>query len=234
LEYIAREPEKPKSLGEIAGHLDLNAGTCANIIKTMVTRRYIEKIDKQKGYCLGSMAYRLTGNDGYQKRLVDAAREEMEMLTRKTNENSLLCMISDDMRVVIHKVQSDNDLQANTAREKRVYDTSSGRLLIAFMGEEELEKFIEKYGLPSKNEWDGVSDKKSLFKQISKIRKDGYASQITSNQIIGLAFPVHQGERIMASLSVYMPVIRYNNANQSNILKQIQKAADRISEKLEK
>ncbi|MFT3933125.1 MAG: IclR family transcriptional regulator [Chitinophagaceae bacterium] len=234
LEYIAQEPEKPKSLGEIAGSLELNAGTCANIIKTMVARKYIEKIDKQKGYCLGPMAYRLTGNEGYQKRLVDAAREEMEQLTKKTNENSLLCMIRDDMRVVIHKVQSNNDLQANTAREKRVYDTSSGRLLVAFMAEEELEKFIDKYGLPLRDEWEGVSDKKSLLKQVNKIRKEGYASQITKNQIIGLAFPVSQGERTMASLSVYMPVVRYNNANQPEILKSIQRAADKISRKLEK
>ena len=219
LEYIAHEPEKPKNLGEIASSLNLNAGTCANIIKTMVTRNYIEKIDKQKGYCLGQMAYRLSGNEGYQKRLVDAAREEMEMLTKKTNENSLLCMIRDDMRVVIHKVQSDNDLQANTAREKRVYDTSSGRLLVAFMDDDELEKFIEKYDLPARDEWDTVTDRKSLTKQINKIKKEGYASQITSNQIIGLAFPVRQGGKIMASLSVYMPVVRYNNANQQEILK---------------
>ena len=50
LEYIAKDPDKPKALGEIASDLDLNAGTCANIIKTMVARKYLEKIDKQKGY----------------------------------------------------------------------------------------------------------------------------------------------------------------------------------------
>jgi DNA-binding IclR family transcriptional regulator len=233
LEYIAKEPDKPKALGEIAGDLDLNAGTCANIIKTMVARKYLEKIDKQKGYCLGPMAYGLTGNEGYQKKLVDAAREEMEILTKKTNENSLLCMIREDKRIVVHKVQSNNDLQANTAREKRVYDTSSGRLLIALLGETELEKFIEKYGLPAKDEWDSVSDRKSLMKQINKIRKEGYASQVTKNQIIGLAFPVYQGEKAIASLSVYMPVFRYDSANKQEILKIIKKAADRISKKLE-
>lgn len=232
LEFIAKEPERAKTLGEIAEALKLNAGTCANIIKTLVDRRYIEKLDKQRGYLLGQMPYVLSGNEGYQKSLVDAAREEMESLTKKTNENSLLCVLKGDIRLVIFKVQSDNDLQANTAREKRVYDTSSGRLLLAMLSDEELKKFIERYGLPLRDEWDGVSDEKTLIKYIRKIRKDGFASQITKNQIIGLAFPVFKNEKVIASLSVYMPVFRYNNADRADILRNIKKTAERISKKL--
>ncbi|WP_336515819.1 IclR family transcriptional regulator [Pollutibacter soli] len=232
LEYISKDPEKAKSLGEIAEKLNLNAGTCANIIKTMVDRKYIEKLDKQKGYLLGPMAYAISGNEGYNKSLVDAAREEMEGLTSLLNENSLLCIIKGDARVVIFKVQSDNDLQANTAREKRVYDTSSGRLLLSMLTDEEIEKFIERYGVPSKEEWEGAADKKGLLKQISKIRKDGYALQITRNQIIGIALPINSGKKTIASLSVYMPVSRYNNMNKLDLIKQIRKSADRISKKL--
>ena len=44
LELIAEEPEKQKSLSEISEKLDLNSGTCANIIKTLVSRNYINKI----------------------------------------------------------------------------------------------------------------------------------------------------------------------------------------------
>ena len=48
IEFIAREPEKPKSLSDIANTLELNAGTCANIIKTLVERNYIEKLEYKK------------------------------------------------------------------------------------------------------------------------------------------------------------------------------------------
>src|SRR5574340_1645545 len=90
LEFLASEPERPKSLSEIAEKLDLNSGTCANIIKTLVNRRYVEKLDKKRGYFLGAKAYGLTGNDGYKKDLIGAAKEILEGLTKKLNENSLL------------------------------------------------------------------------------------------------------------------------------------------------
>lgn len=232
LEYIAIEPDKPKPLGEIADDLNLNAGTCANIIKTLVTRKYLEKIDKQKGYCLGSKAYEISGNEGYQKGLVDAAREEMENLTKKINENSLLCLLKGDIREVILRVQSKNDLQANTASEKKACDTASGRLLIAMLAETELEKFISKYGVPTTEEWEGVSDTKSFYKQLNKIRTQGYAIQITINQIIGLALPIYKKGKVPAAVSIYMPVLRFNNLDKENIIRLVKKATDKITKKL--
>jgi DNA-binding IclR family transcriptional regulator len=232
LEFIAADADKPRPLGEIASALGLNAGTTANIIKTLVARNYLEKIDKQKGYCLGPMAYRLSGNEGYQKALINAAKPEMEAITRKMNENTLLCVLKGDMRIVILRVQSDNELQANTAIEKKASDTASGRLLIAMQEDTELEKYIAKYGVPEKEEWDGVTDKKSFLKQVNRIRTQGYAAQITKNQIIGLALPVMKAGRIIAALSIYMPVLRYNNSNKQEIIKLIRKASEKISKTL--
>jgi DNA-binding IclR family transcriptional regulator len=232
LEYIAKDPESPKPLGEIAADLNLNAGTCANIIKTMVTRKYIDKLGKQKGYCLGSKAYEITGNAGYQKELVDASREQMELLTSRMNENSLLCVLKGDIRSVIFRVQSKNYLQANTATEKKAYDTASGRLLLAMMTEPEIDKFIDKYGAPAKGEWEGVTDLKTLIKNLKKINSQGYAIQTTVNQIVGIALPVYQGDKVIAALSVYMPSLRFNNLKKMDIIKQIKKATDLIGAKL--
>ncbi len=232
LELIATDPDEPKPLGEIATALNLNAGTSANIIKTLVSRKYLEKIDKQKGYCLGPMAYRLIGNEGYQKGLINAAKPEMHSITKKMNENTLLCVLNGNMRVVILRIQSDNELQANTAIEKKAFDTASGRLLIAMLDDTGLDKFINKYGVPDNDEWDGVTNHKSFQKQINKIRTQGYAMQITKNQIIGLALPVYKNDKVIAALSIYMPVLRYNTSNKEEIIKLIKKASEKISKNL--
>jgi DNA-binding IclR family transcriptional regulator len=232
LEYIAKDPENPKPLGEIAEDLNLNAGTCANIIKTMVARKYLDKLDKQKGYCLGSKAYEITGNAGYQKDLVDASREQMELLTSKMNENSLLCVLKGDIRSVIFRVQSKNYLQANTATEKKAYDTASGRLLLAMKTEPEIEKYIAKYGVPAKGEWDGVTDIKSLTRNLKKINSQGYAVQTTVNQIVGIALPIFKEDKVIAALSVYMPSLRFNNLKKIDIIRHIKKATEIIGAKL--
>ena len=67
LEIVAANPEKPTALGEIADALGLNHGTCANIMKTLVTRNYLEQVGTKKGYILGAKSYALTNNDAYRK-----------------------------------------------------------------------------------------------------------------------------------------------------------------------
>jgi len=73
LEFVARDPERPKLLGEISAGINLKPGTCANIVKTLTLRGYLEKLDAQKGYLPGKQLYTLLGNTGYKKDLIEAA-----------------------------------------------------------------------------------------------------------------------------------------------------------------
>ena len=232
MEYIAIEPDKPKVLGDIAAALKLNLGTCANIIKTLVDRNYLEKLDKQRGYRLGQKAYSLSGNEGYERGLIEAAKEEMDALTQKLNENSLLCVLKGDKRIVIRRVQSNNELQANTATEKKVWNSASGRLLIAMLSDEQLEIFIDKYGLPSKEEWETASELKAFYKQIAKVREQGYAMQLTKNQILGIALPLYRNEKVIASLSMYMPASRFSKSDTERIVRLLKRSAERISKNI--
>ncbi|TKC65150.1 IclR family transcriptional regulator [Pedobacter hiemivivus] len=231
LEYISIEPDQPKPLSVIASHFNLNAGTCANIIKTLVTRKYIEKVEK-KGYCLGSQAYVLTGNEGYHKDLVKAAQKEMEALTSIYDENSLLSILVKDVRVAIVRVTGTNNIQVVTSKEKRVYDTASGRLLIAMLPEAELTVFITKYGLPKKEEWAEVKNEKSLRESLSLIKAQGYAKQVTAGNIVGFAVPVYSGERVLASLCLYMPEYRFHLAEEQKIVDDLLTTAEKIKKNL--
>ena len=53
LELVALKGDNDVGLGEIADTLGLNHGTCANILKTMIYREYIEKTSSRGGYRLG-------------------------------------------------------------------------------------------------------------------------------------------------------------------------------------
>lgn len=232
LEYVANGPDTAKSLSEIAGALDLNAGTCANIIKTIVERKYLEKIDKKKGYILGPRAYELTGNQGYKKALIDIAKGVMQDIVDSLNENCLLAILAGDTRKVIYNINGVHDLQAITSNEKKAFISATGRLLVAFLPEAELNTFIDQHGLPVKGEWVGAETKKGFLKEIEKIRKEGYATQISKNQIIGLSAPVWKNEKVVASLGVYMPEYRYHAADRKAILKLILSKAQYISNHL--
>lgn len=232
LEYLASEPDRPKPLSEIAKHLELNEGTCANIIKTLVNRKFVDKMEKRQGYCLGAKAYALTGNEGYKKELIAAAKKEMEKITAKLNENSVLAVLHKEIRLAIASVNSTHAVQAITSTEKRAYDSASGRLLIGMLPDVELPAFLEKYGLPKAGEWDEVRDEKSFLKEAGKIKQQGYAIQKTISKIVGLAVPVYLGEKVVASLSIYLPDFRYKNADKSELLDLLVQSAKRITRAL--
>lgn len=233
LEYLSIEPNDPKSLSVIANNFKLNPGTCANIIKTLMERKYVEKIDK-RGYCLGSKAYALTGNTGYQKDLVKAATKEMEFLTAKYNENSLIASLINNTRSAVVRVSGTQDIQVITSKEKSVYDTATGRLLLAMLPEAELHKFVVKYGLPKGEEWTAVKTEKSLLAQLESIRNNGYAKKVTTGKIIGFAVPVYITDKIINSLCLYMPEYRFKQTDEKLIVADLLTTAKAIEAALQK
>jgi len=232
LELLDKEPEIPKTLAEISGSLNLNPGTCANIIKTLITRNYIEKLDKQKTYTLGPLSYKLGGDESYKKHLIDAAKEELEKLTRKINETTLVSILSADMRISVVIAEGANDLAVQSNLIKKAYGTATGRLLISYLSDPELEKFVDKYGLPEPTHWKEIKSRKRLNEELQTIRANNYSLHITDSQIIGLAVPVYMDINVIASLGVYMPLFRFTNWKEGEILKMLHNTSKKISLKL--
>jgi IclR family KDG regulon transcriptional repressor len=233
LEIIASDPEKPRSLGDIANTLGLNHGTCANIMKTLVSRKYLEQVGTKKGYILGSRSYTLSGNDSYRKDLIEAAAPEMEKLTAALNENSLLAVLSGENRVVIHRVMAEQELQVRTSDEKRIYDAASGRLLLAMLSDAEIERFVGKYGLPSREVWAEADTLENFWSVIGQIRREEYAFQVLpGRQVIGLAVRVEKNAKVVASLSIYLPEYRYMSIDKTALINRLKSTGNQISLKM--
>ncbi len=229
LELIAKDPDKTLSLTEIADAQQLNYGTCANILKTLVDRKYVEQVGYKKGYRLGAMAYYLTGNLAYKRDLLLAAKTPMEQLTLEINETSLLGVIINNKRVTIYSVESEHALQARSKLEREVYETATGRLLLAFKSVDDIAAFIEKYGLPSEEIWAGMQTKEALMEALHKIKKDEFVKTHSTRHIVGLAVPIRKQGAVVASLSVFLPEIRFTKAHG----KQVAEALKRTSLQIE-
>ncbi|MFN4145997.1 MAG: IclR family transcriptional regulator [Runella sp.] len=233
LEIIAENPEYPTPLGEIADRLNLNHGTCANIMKTLVARQYLEQVGTKKGYILGAKSYTLTGNEAYRKDLIEAAKPEMEKLTIEINENCLLAVLNGDKRLVIHVTYANQELQVRTSPEKSVYDAASGRMLLAMLSEADIERFVAKYGLPTAENWKEADSVEKLKVLLAQFKKEECALQmLAGRQVVGLAVPIRRGERVVASLSIYLPEYRYMLADKAGLVYHLKAAAKRIAQRL--
>lgn len=228
IEYVAQNPNEPKLMGNIAKDLDLNLATCANIVKTLVSRGYLKKGIKEKGYSIGDHLLDISkGIFGFQD-LIALADKEMKLACQQLNENCILAILKNNHRVIIHQINGNQVIQATTPEDKEAYDSSTGRLLIAMLGDKELKNFIKNYGTPKKNIWPQADTQEKLLAQIAIIRSNGYALIEDTRQIVGVATPIFKNGKVIASFSVYMPSFRFNE----NIRKKMIETALAVSQKI--
>jgi len=234
LEFCAKKPEHVYTLGEISDQLKIHNSTCANILKTLVLRKYIENIGLKKGYRLGSMAYHLTGSSSFRKDLVMFAKNSMEDIVKELNETCILSVLrkSDMMRVILYQVQGHNELTVQTPIEKNVYRAATGHLLLSYLSENEISRMIVKFGLPDINDWREAATQEKLFLELQRIRKEGVIIRYDSNHIVGIAVPIMKEEHVIASISVYMPEMRYQGSMKELTLSRLKQISLEISERL--
>ncbi|MDD4515497.1 IclR family transcriptional regulator C-terminal domain-containing protein [Massilibacteroides sp.] len=234
LEFCSKHPDQVYSLTEIADSMKLNHATCANILKTLVSRNYIEQMGYKKGYRLGSMAYYLTGNFSSRTSLTKIAKPIIKELCELLNETVIIAIYNkhNHKRIVLHTEYTDHELQVRSNKEKDGYDASTGRLILAYLEREEQEAVIKKFGLPNSTIWREASTKESFFKELNKIKAQGIAYQTTPSHVVGIAVPVFYDNKIIASLGIYLPDFRFVGDLKNLIVDKLIDSAVQLTEQL--
>jgi IclR family transcriptional regulator, KDG regulon repressor len=219
LELVAQRKGQPISLTEISAELQINQATAANIINTIVSKNYLEHIGKKKGYRLGLSAYHLTNAVAYEQDLINVAREPMEKLTAKLNESCILGVLQNNKRYILHVVNSNQDIQVQIRSERNVYETASGRLLLAYLSDKELERFLQLNGLPNQELWKEATTYDGLRATLADIRMHGIAkTHIQMSHLKGFAVPIFNHDKVIAGLSVFVPEYRCNENKELNMI----------------
>jgi DNA-binding IclR family transcriptional regulator len=233
IELVAQRNGQAVSLTEISEELDINQATAANIINTIVSRGYMEHIGKKKGYRLGPAAFRLTNEIPYEQDLVNVARGVMEELTASINESSILGVLRNHKRYILHAVNAVQEIQVQLRSERNTYDTATGRLLLAYLSEKELERYIQHNGLPDAETWAEAQTLESLVAELGQIKKAGIVHTHKQNRHVkGFAVPIFINEQVVASLSVFLPEYRCSAAHQKEIVERLKASAGVIGQKL--
>lgn len=233
IELVVQRNGQSVSLTEISDELQINQATASNIINTMVSRGYLEHIGKKKGYRLGPATYRLTNEVPYGKELVNIAKDIMEELTAKLNESCIIGVLRNHKRYILHSVNATQEVQVNLSSERNIYETASGRILLAYLPEKELNRFIQQNGLPDAELWEEASTTEGLVEAFEKIKKEGIViTHLKNRHVKGFAVPVFSNDQVVAGLSIFLPEYRSSAARQKEIIQSLKAAALAISQKL--
>lgn len=229
LELVARRSGQAVSLTDISQELDLKQATAANIIKTLVNRGYLEHIGKKKGYKLGPAAFGLTNEVAYEQGLINASRHVMEALSARFNESCLLGVIRNHKRLILHIVNSNHEIQVQVRSERNVYETASGRLLLAYLSEKQLEQFLQQNGFPDKNLWPNADSLEGLKSELRDIKEKGIAiTHVKDKDYKGFAVPIYDNNVVVAGLSIFVPEYRCSAKREAEIIDAMNEATKQI------
>jgi len=234
LDFVAEDSEVPKSLSAIAGYARLNAGTCANIVKTLCEQNFLEQVGRKKGYILGPAVYYLARNGPYRKDIIKVAELFVTRLASMLHETVLVATLHQGKRSILLRVDGDNVLAVRNEflLQESVYDAPTGRLLLAFLPEPQLKGFIKEKGLPDRNSWPEAVTAKKLKDSLDVIRRQSLVVRTTGKDVVGIAFPIRQYGSVIAALGLFLPAYRFRGKHKHLILKSMKETAGKISENL--
>ena len=233
MKYLATDPQRRKKLNEIAGHLKMNASTCANIMKTMVQCGFVDQEKVRGGYMLGPMIYYLSRISAYRGDLVGAAEPLMAELVRQVNETVLLVILNGRERSILIQINGNQSIQIgrDLFQKDNVYQTATGRLLLAHLNKNALELFVAEQGLPG-SDWPEADSLPKLRKALEKIRRGRCECRKAKGDVMALAYPIRENSKVVAALGLFLPAFRFKGAHKTAVMQGLASTSAAISRNL--
>ncbi len=233
LELLAREPEQPLLLRDVAEALNMNQPTCARILQSLVDAGYAEKYGERKGFILGPMAYFLAEKGPYRKHLTMLAEPIIQRLAERLHEHAILASYHRGRRYVLANANGNPELQVriDSPYFRDLYTTATGKLLLCYADEKEILAYVDANGYPGER-WNGITNRKALLAAAEQVREDGHMIDAGSEHTVKIAFPVNQNGKVIAAVGSTVPKAAFAGDHREHCLREVPAAAIEIEAKL--
>jgi len=223
---------------EISELLGFSQGKTYRVIRTLIKYHLIQENPGTAKYSLGLNALRLGFVAQQCITLGAIARPFMSDLSFRTKESVLLTALNGTKGICIEAVESKEPVRSSTYQPGEViplHSGASGKILMAYLPEEEWNRIIETEGLGryTPNTIIGVD---RLKKHLREVRKKGYAfsDREVHQDVRAVGAPILSATgRLVAGLSVVGPVYRMNKKKCALVAQLVIQCAEKISNHLE-
>lgn len=231
LEFLAVKEDQPVPLADIAAQCKLRKTTCANILRSLRERNYVENAGRLRGYVLGYRAYLLVGSPEYFNRLGRLAADALQKVFDVTGETVVLATEHRDRREIISTLESQYVITAHITHSTDLYRSSIGRIMLAFSPREKSDAIIGRIGLPDVAAWSGIRSLAVLESRLAEIRRAGICVTHGFGEVVGVAVPVFKNGEIIAGVGICLPEYRFTEEKFAIIRKALNDCARAIRAK---
>jgi len=221
------------SISELANLSRLNISTVHHITSMLVNRGYLSQAHKRGKYSIGVKFLEFGSIARNSIKIANLAIPFLEELNKVTDESVNLAILDSNEAVYIEHIESSHTLRTFTEVGNRVplYCTGVGKVLLAHMTEEELERFFNSNRLISYTD-NTITDLSQLKKQLTVIKHEGIAidKEEMESGVKCIASPVRDWNgNIVAAISISGPSTRLTSKRMEELRSLIKSSASKIS-----
>ncbi len=142
------------------------------------------------------------------------ARPVMQELAEKYRETLHLAVLNDSRVVFLETIESKQPVRVELRSfGSRLYPhaTAVGKVLLAYQPKEEVERIVQKEGLPGFTS-NTITDAAELHRSLEKIRKQGYAYDLEEllPDLCGIGAPIfNYTGHVVAAICMTVPIYRF-------------------------
>ena len=206
--------DRELGVSELARRLDLGKSTVHRLLVTLSSEHLLDQDPVTGKYRLGIAMHDLGAAVAVHLDLHEAVIPPLEQLRSATKETVQVAAIDGREVVYIERLDSPQTLQLflEVGRRNDAHCTSTGKCLLAYLPEPELQRLLVGWQLPAKTE-NTITDPDSLRKELKEIRKQGFAHNLGESElgVISAAAPIRNlAGKVVAAMSVAGPDTRMN------------------------
>jgi IclR family transcriptional regulator, KDG regulon repressor len=169
--------------------------TCVRLLRDLVALGWADQHGPRGGYRIGPRAASLAHDGPYRGRLVSEAQALVTRLARRHGGQALIAVLRGERRLIILRAEGDGDPLC-LEEERELYNSASGRLLVAHLAWRARQRLVERIGLPDRRRWPGVATWEELGVECAAIRRTGWVVNCLAEggrNAVAVAIPDGQG-----------------------------------------
>jgi DNA-binding IclR family transcriptional regulator len=219
-------------VSDLARQTGLSKATVYHLLATLEARRIVIREPDSASYRLGWALYEMGTQVARGSEVSRVARPFLDRLASETGESVLLGVLDVDAVLYLERGDAPSSFHMVAAAGTRspLHSTASGKLLLAYVDEEEIERYLDSGPLESFTA-NTVTDPARLREQLGEIRDQGYATcwQERELGLCSVAVPLrdHSGATV-ASLTLAGPAGRVTEDSVDTHLHPLRDAAAEI------
>jgi DNA-binding IclR family transcriptional regulator len=234
-EILRSLSEGTERISDLCTKLHLRKGTAHRLLKTLQMSGLVAQDPITRRYYLGPLILQMASRPMIaHQNLVVSAFEEMRRLRDLIQETVALHIRMGLERVCLEELQGLHDIKFTLGKGfvGPLYAGSTGKLLLSELEDAELELMIEYLRIvPFTRQT--ITEKKQLFKEIEKVRKQGYSISLGERVPESASISVAIKNYICpVALTILGPENRLSLDVMIRVLKEMKKSAERISRNL--